>query len=98
MLFVQTITIRYYKDARTAKCAARRKAVRFCPLPAGCVPSGEVLLHSVFMGQGENALWTNRGNVNCYGEEAFYGGGFNQTPFSGRRAVSRENDVYRIGY
>ena len=98
MLFVQTITIRYYKDARTARCAARRKALRFCALPKDITPTGEVMLHSVFMGQDENALWTNHERVQCYGEEAFYGGGFNNTPFSGRLAVTREDDIYRIGY
>ena len=98
MLFVQTITIRYYKDARTPQCAAKRKSVRFCPLPKAYAPNGEVLLHSVFMGQDEHALWTNRESLHCYGEEAFYGGGFNTTPFSGRLAVTREDDTYRIGY
>lgn len=98
MLFVQTITIRYYKDARTPQCAAKRKSVRFCPLPKAYAPDGEVLLHSVFMGQDEHALWTNRESLHCYGEEAFYGGGFNTTPFSGRLAVTREDDTYRIGY
>ena len=34
----------------------------------------------------------------AYGEEAFYGGGFNTTPFSGRLAVTKEDDTYRIGY
>ena len=98
MLFVQKITIRYYKDARTPQCAAKRRSVRFCPLPKDHKPEGEVLLHDVFMGQDAGRLWTNSGTVRCYGEEAFYGGGFNNTPFSGRLAVTKEDDTYRIGY
>ena len=98
MLFVQAITLRYQKDVRYANFANQRNSVRFWELPEKHPEENEIFLHSIFMTQTPEKIACHMNYLNSYGTEGFYGGGFNNTPFSGRIAVIKENDTFRVQY
>ena len=97
MLFVQEIKIYYRKNVRYANYAEQRKAVRFWELSQKCPEENEVFFQKVYLSQNTD-IRCHRDSLQSYGTEAFYGGGFNNAPFSGRIAVTKENDSYRIKY
>lgn len=98
MLFVQEITLRYQKDVRYANYANQRKAIRFWELPEKHPEENEIFFQTVFMWQTPEKVTCYQNYLKSYGIEGFYGGGFNNTPFSGRIAVIKEDNKFRVQY
>lgn len=98
MLFVQNITLRYMKDVRYASYANQRRSIRFWELPQERPEENEVFFHTVFLRQDKDKLDCYKSCLKTYGTEAFYDGGFNNTPFPGRLAVTKEDDSFRVKY
>ncbi len=110
MLFVQNIILRYQKDVRYANYANQRRSIRFWELPSTDLEENEVFVNRVCLGQStflnKNFLVKDTKNIHCYqnitksyGAEVFYNGRFiNNSPFSGRLAVVKEDDSYQIKY
>lgn len=98
MLFVQELTLRYQKDVRYANFANQRKSVRFWELPESPPEENEIFFQKIFMWQTPEKLACYQNQLKAYGTEGFFGGGFNNTPFSGRIGVIKEENNYRIQY
>ena len=109
MLFVQNIVLSYQKDVRYANYANQRRSIRFWELPTMDLEENEVFVNRVclgqstlnktFYGQDEKNIHCYRNMTKSYGAEVFYNGRFiNNSPFSGRLAVVKDDDSYQIKY
>lgn len=98
MLFVQSITLRYQKNVRYAGYADQRRSVRFWELPQERPEENEIFSHTVFLEQNTEKINCRSSSLRTYGEEGFYDGGVNGTPFSGRLAVTKEGEDFRVKY
>ena len=108
MLFVQNIILQYQKDVRYANYANQRRSIRFCVLFTTDLEENEVFVNRVCLGQstlnktfyGQDAknIYCYQNITKSYGTEVLYEGRFINSPFSGRLAVVKEDDSYKIKY
>ncbi len=108
MLFVQNIILQYQKDVRYANYANQRRSIRFWELPTMDLEENEVFVNRVCLGQstlnktffGQDAknIYCYQNITKSYGTEVLYEGRFINSPFSGRLAVVKEDDSYKIKY
>ena len=109
MLFVQNIVLSYQKDVRYANYANQRRSIRFWELPTTDLEENEVFvnrvclgqstLNKIFYGQDAKNIYCYRNVTKSYGAEVFYNGRFiNNSPFSGKLAVVKEDNNYKIKY
>ena len=108
MLFVQNIVLSYQKDVRYANYANQRRSIRFWKLPTTDLEENEVFVNRVCLGQstlnktffGQDAknIYCYQNITKSYGTEVLYEGRFINSPFSGRLAVVKEDDSYKIKY
>ena len=108
MLFVQNIILQYQKDVRYANYANQRRSIRFWKLPTTDLEENEVFVNRVCLGQstlnktffGQDAknIYCYQNITKSYGTEVLYEGRFINSPFSGRLAVVKEDDSYKIKY
>ena len=99
MLFVQNIILQYQKDVRYANYANQRRSIRFWKLPTTDLEENEVFVNRVCLGQNIKNIHCYCNITKSYGAEVFYNGRFiNNSPFSGRLAVVKDDDSYQIKY
>ncbi len=108
MLFVQNIVLSYQKDVRYANYANQRRSIRFWELPTTDLEENEVFVNRVCLGQstlnktfyGQDAknIYCYQNITKSYGTEVLYEGRFINSPSSGRLAVVKEDDSYKIKY
>ena len=98
MLFVQCITLRYRKDVRYANYANQRKAIKFRKLPNIKPKENEIIFSNVLLYQTTDKIECCRNSLQTFGSKCFYGNGVNNTPFSNRLAIVKDDDSFKIKY
>ena len=98
MLFVQCITLRYMKDVRYANYADQRRSIKFRKLPDVRPEENKIIFSNVFLYQTTNGIDCSCNSLRSFGKESFYEEGFNNAPFSGRLAVIKDNNIFKIKY
>lgn len=98
MLFVQCITLRYMKDVRYANYANQRRTVKFYKLPDVKLRENEIIFSNVFLYQTTDKIDCSCNGLQSFGSECFYEKGFNNAPFSGRLAIVKDDNSFKIKY
>ena len=98
MLFVECITLRYMKDVRYANYADQRRSIKFRKLSDVRPKENEIVFSNVFLHQTTDGINCFCNYLQSFGNESFYGNGVNNTPFSGRLAVVKDDNSFKIKY
>ncbi len=94
MLFVQYISLMYYKNVRYANYANVRNSIKFAPITIEKVPDCEVLLQKVPLYQGVDGIRKYEVSFEEYGEEIFNSD--NLDPVYNYRTLLRNNRIFKV--
>jgi len=94
MLFVQYISLVYYKNVRYANYANVRNSIKFAPIVIEKVPNCEVLLQRVPLYQGVDGISKYKASFEKYGEEIFDSD--NLDPVYNYRTLLRNNRIFKV--
>ncbi|MDE5770313.1 MAG: hypothetical protein K2I06_01600 [Ruminococcus sp.] len=99
MLFVQDISLTYYKDVRYANYANVRNSIKFAPIAIEKISDCEVLFNMVMLSQNKEGLYENYNKIRQHNENVLYNPRCYNSPFGNRIAVKKSYDGnYEIMY
>ena len=89
------------KDVRHANYANQGKSIKFYKLPNVKPKEDEIIFSNVFLYQTTDKIDCCCNSLQSFGSECFYEisfKGFNNVPFSGRFAIVKDDNSFKIKY
>ena len=99
MLFIQYISLTYYKNVRYANYANARNSIKFMPIAVDKISDCEVIFNEVTLFQDKDGLHTYYDKIRQCNENILYSPRCYTSPFGNRIAVKKSDDGnYEVRY